>query len=311
MRSELDICIVCDKWCDANPNVGISNNYHNIILSIRSVLPLADITLIHYDELLLKHSKHINSVLPFVTADVFIFCFLGNSNMNPSAEVISKLKGKKIFIWPDTVFPEMVSTIQSVTPYADLHVAFDGLPDKSIYPIEILNKFAGPEIDGITPQDPKIFFPDKKEYDICFLGTSHTNRPHYINKLKSLTGFKIAVGGGQREGKLSPENYASIIRRSKICLNLPLSTSGKRQLKGRVIESIASKTCVMEETPSPITGILAVNQFISIRSPEDIAEAILSKTDGEITEIAESAYDTYKTKCSPSVYWNKILDKID
>jgi len=311
MRSELDICIVSDKWCDGNPNIGISNNYNNIIISLRKSLPDVDITLLHYDELILKHGKHVDTVLPFVSADIFIFCFLGNSSINPSPRVIQSLKGKKIFIWPDTVWPWITDTIGSVTEYANLHVAFDGLPDKSIIPVEALSKFAGPDIDGITPQNPDLYYPEEKEFDICFLGTTHSNRHLYINKLKSLTKHRVALGGGQREGKLSAKDYSAIIRKSKICLNLPLSPTGKRQLKGRVVESIASKTCVMEELPSPITGLLNHNQFIPITSPENMIEVILSKTDGEIVDIANSAYQVYKDKCDPKTYWNNLLDKLD
>lgn len=311
MRSELDICIVCDKWCDGNPNVGISNNYNNIIISLRKGIPDIDISILHYDELLIKHGKHIDTVLPFITADIFIFCFLGDSKINPSPQVISNLKGKKIFIWPDTVWPWITDTIRSINEYADLHVAFDGLPDKSIVPVEALTKFAGPGIDGITPQNPDLYYPEQKEIDICFLGTVHSNRERYIEELKNLTNYKVVVGGGQREGKLSAKDYAQIIRKSKFCINLPLSPTGKRQLKGRAIESMASKTCVMEETPSPLSGLLTSDQFIPITSPSDIAKILLEKTDGEISKITESAYDVYKSKCSPSSYWNNLLDKID
>ena len=302
---------MCDKWCDSNPNHGVSNNHNNITLSLASALPEAEISMLYYDEVMIKHSKHVDTILPFISADVFIFCFLGNSSINPSPHILEKLQGKKIFIWPDTVYPELVDTIKSVNHVANLHVAFDGLPDRSIYPDDLLAKFAGPDINGITPQNPQLFYPEKKEYDICFLGTSHTNRPLYIRKLSSFRNCRVAIGGGQREGKLSPEKYAEVVRRSRMCINLSLSPSGKRQLKGRVMESMASKTCVIEEMPSPILTLLNTNQFIQIKSPHELADIILCKTDGELTEITESAYDVYNSRCSPQAYWKNLLNNID
>jgi hypothetical protein len=199
MRSELDVGIVCDKWCDGDPNIGISNNYNNIIISLRKGIPDIDISILHYDELLIKHGKHIDTVLPFVAADVFIFCFLGNSKINPSPQVISNLKGKKIFIWPDTVWPWITDTIRSINEYADLHVAFDGLPDKSIVPVEALTKFAGPEIDGITPQNPDLYYPEQKEIDICFLGTVHSNRQRYIEELNRVEKEEKGISNKEKE----------------------------------------------------------------------------------------------------------------
>jgi hypothetical protein len=311
MKSDWKVCIVTDKWCDANPNVGLSNNYNNIIMSLSRALPSLDISLLHYDELMLKHGKHIDTVLPLVTADIFIFCFLGNSNLNPSPSTISRLSGKKIFIWPDTVWPWISNTIEGIDPYADLHVAFDGLPDRSLIPSEALSKFVGKDIQGITPQNPDLYYPDEKIYDICFLGSRHSNRAVYVSTLRNLTDYKVVVGGGQREGKLSAEEYARIVRQSKFCLNLPLSPTGKRQLKGRAIESIASKTCLIEELPSPIENILNKDSYFGINSPEDISKILTEATDKTTTDKIENAYQVYTNKYSPKVYWTTLLSYLN
>lgn len=307
MKSNLRVCLVTDKWCDANPNVGISNNYNNIILSLSRALPSLDITLLYYDELMLKHGKHIDTILPLVSADVYLFCFLGNSNLNPSPSAISRLQGKKGFIWPDTVWPWISNTIESIDPYADLHIAFDGLPDRSLIPSEALSKFIGKHIQGITPQNPDLYYPDDKIYDICFLGSRHSNRAEYVSALRNLTDYKVVVGGGQREGKLSAEEYARIIRQSRFCLNLPLSPTGKRQLKGRVLESIASKTCLIEELPSPVENILHADSYYSIKSSDDIANILATALDLDIKSKTDNAYQVYSDKYSPKVYWTTLL----
>lgn len=311
MRNDLDICIVTDKWCDGNPNAGISNNYNNIILSLSKSIKNIDITLLHYDELIVKHNKHIDSILPSISADIFIFCFLGNSPMNPSEFAIEKLKGKKIFLWPDTVWPWITDTVSKVNPYADLHVAFDGLPDKTMVKEDCLHKFAGKGINGITPQNPELFYPEEKIHDLCFLGTMHSNRPLYVEEIRKLTSLKCIVGGGQRAQKLSAKDYAKVIRQSRMCLNLSLSPTGKRQLKGRVIESMASKTCVIEEVPSLIDLALDKDSYISISSHSQLVDTILSKTDGEICELADKAYQTYTKEYSPEKYWTNLLSLVD
>jgi hypothetical protein len=311
MRSDLDICIVTDKWCDGNPNAGISNNYNNIILSLSKSIKNIDISLLHYDELIQKHSKHIDSILPNVSADVFIFCFLGNSPINPSPIALERTKGKKIFMWPDTVWPWITDTVQSVNQFADVHVAFDGLPNRSLLKEECLAKFAGKGINGITPQNPELFYPEEKIYDLCFLGTVHSNRAPYLEVIQNCKELKCVVGGGQRAGKLSAKDYAKVIRQSRMCLNLPLSPTGNRQLKGRVIESMASKTCLIEEIPSPIESILEQDQYMQIQNCKELIDTILSKTDGEICEMADKAYSVYNNYYSPEKYWNNLLSLID
>jgi hypothetical protein len=310
-KKHLQICVVCDKWCDGDPAVGLSNNLNNITRSLEKGLPESIVTTLYYDMLNISYGTHIDDILPRVSADVFIFCFLGNSFLNPSSKSLAQLKGKKIFIWPDTVWPWVTETISSIDQYADLHVAFDGLPNKNLIPKSALSKFVGEPLNGISPQNPDLYYPEKKEIDICFLGTIHSNRQPYVDALKSISGRTMIVGGGQRDGKLSPERYAEIIRKSKICLNLSLSPTGSRQLKGRVMESMASKTCIMEELPSPITGLLPRSSYLAVSNPEDMANILLNTTDGQSASMADEAYEIYKSTCESSIYWKTLLDRLD
>lgn len=310
MKNNLKVCIVTDKWCDANPNIGLSNNYNNIIQSVIKSIPTLDLSILYYDELLLKYNKHVDTILSLTSADVYMFCFLGNSHINPSPNIISRLPGKKIFIWPDTVWPWITETIKSINDYADVHVAFDGIPDKSLIPVEALPKFLGKDIQGTIPQNPELYYPDEKIYDICFLGSRHSNRAEYVAELRNLTNYRVVVGGGQREGKLSPEEYARIIRQSKFCLNLPLSPTGKKQIKGRVFEILASKTCLVEELPSPVENILNTDCYCGVTSPQDIVKILSETTDEMLNTKINNAYNVYKNKYAPEIYWTTLLSYV-
>ena len=82
------VLFVTEKWCDADPNKGLTNNYHNLFRTFKAVFPETKFNIVHMDEYSLIKKKHIDAFLPTlidrVEPDLMIFSLLGKSHLNPS-----------------------------------------------------------------------------------------------------------------------------------------------------------------------------------------------------------------------------------
>jgi len=47
---KLKVLFVTEKWCDADPNKGLTNNYHNLFKTFKNVLTEATFNIVHLDE---------------------------------------------------------------------------------------------------------------------------------------------------------------------------------------------------------------------------------------------------------------------
>ena len=61
---KLKALFVTEKWCDADPNKGLTNNYHNLFKTFKNVLTEATFNIVHLDEYALTQKKHIDTFLP-------------------------------------------------------------------------------------------------------------------------------------------------------------------------------------------------------------------------------------------------------
>src|SRR5436190_708233 len=103
------VLFVTEKWPDANPDLGWSNNFHNLFNSFSQTQDKYIWNTIHLDEAMNVYGAHINDVLPRYClqhdVNIVFFSFLGNSPLNPSAETLKKLKKLDIYLavhWPDS-----------------------------------------------------------------------------------------------------------------------------------------------------------------------------------------------------------------
>ena len=116
---------------------------------------------------------------------------------------------------------------------------------------------------------------DGQDINMSFLGSKgqrYPERMKYLNYLED-NNIDILVAGGQRDGRLTPQKYADLIRRSKITINFPRACFGDDQLKGRVLEAMASKSLVFERKNKIISTIFEPGvHYVEYTSPQDLVE---------------------------------------
>lgn len=163
----------------------------------------------------------------------------------------------------------------------------------------------------------KSFYPfNEKGNDITFSGSGNISRYVYLAFIKSLAQKKgytceIHVHNRSINSALSPEEYSRLIRESRAVLNLSARAApGVRVVTGRVQETIASKSLLIEEKNEGVACIFTpYAHYIPFDSKEELAIAIdFSVNCGELVDkITEAAYTKYRREHSSKVVWSQIL----
>lgn len=304
-----------DKWCSGNPVIGLSNNAHNILDTFQQSVSDCQMHTLFFDEAYL-YGRHIDDILvqycqKFKIEVVFV-SFLGISPMNPSLEPIKKLGIKLVAIWCDANPTEI--HLQDATAYLfDLNIVLD-YPTSDLHnKRREIHEKSGKYLYLWTPESSFLYYPDKQDIDVSFIGSiRYPDRAEYAEKLKEAFP-NIYIRGGQRESYLSPEGYASLIRRSKININFSKNPDGYSQAKGRVFEALASKTLLIEEkndsTKVFFDEIRDYRQFTDIK--DLITQLKFYIGEPNMAEIiAENGYDKFQNNWTAKHFWNKVMNKL-
>lgn len=306
------ILFITPKWCDANPAMGLTNDYHNLFGSLEHTLNVP-FDVLHLDECMVNHGIHIDKILPNVVKKlkpkVIIFSLLGRSNLNPSRETYEFLKSEGIYLnfqWADADREWALGEINKIGTLADLHVSWDNAG--------ILNGIHR-HMSLWVPQDPKLYYDVKeKTIDVGFLGSMrYQERVSYIQHLIN-NNVPVVVRGGQREEKLSPEIYASFIRNCKIGLNFPYSPFLRvDQCKGRVYEIIASNSMLLERKNEVTSKLLRPGiDYVEFTTPDDLIDKInyYLNNEEERVRIADSGYRSFHSKYNATLFWEAVIGKM-
>lgn len=309
---------VMEKWCDASPEVGFTNNFHQTLGTFLQAKPEYPCNTIHIDEAHVTYGQHINDILPKYClhhdVHVVFFCLIGKSNLNPSIATLNSLKSlgiKLCFIWPDCGPGWATETMYSYQSIADLQVSWDQAQSSFHSQLPLLPNF----IKLWAPQDDTLYYPSEtKTRDVTFLGSRYYPLRQHLIALLSAKIPNLLVAGGQREDKLSPSMYAKLIRESKILLNLPHHPLGFWQLKSRVMEGLACK-CLVIELQNPSTSqLLRPNEdYVEATSIEDMADKaqfFLNNPD-QAAIIARNGHQTYQAKYTAQHYWDTIFKQLN
>jgi glycosyltransferase involved in cell wall biosynthesis len=310
-----DVLFITEKWCDGNPETGLTNNYHNLFNTMRLSGLATDVSILHYDELFYNHKIHIDGALPQYfeesKPDVVVSSHWGTSPLNPSPKSYDLMKNlgiKTIIIWPDTR-DWAIDAILNLSQ-VNLHVSGGGEVESPLAPNHM----------WIPPsQDETLYYDDTKTTNVSFIGSIEGYggvRKHYINYLKE-HGVDVVSAGGQREQKLSPEEYARLVRVSKMGINFGHSAKlGTFQSKGRITEILASNSLLLEFKCGMAQRQLKLvpgKDFIEFDSPEDLKDKIeyFTKNENERKEIARNGYNVYNENYTSFHYWNNMFQKIN
>lgn len=307
------VLFVTEKWCDGLPHMGLTNNYHNLFSTFKNSLPDTEFSVLHLDECSHVIKTHIDNVLPKAISkfnpNIIIFSLLGKSPLNPTSRSYSHIKQKDIkmiFMWPDIGVDWGMPEIQdSLKPYADLHVCW-GSENNLNLKENILWLWC--------PQDETLFYPsNEKDISTSFIGS-----PRYYERVKYLqylltNKVNVVIDGGQREKKLTPKQYADLIRKSKINLNFPYSPSGFDQCKGRVWEILSTKGFLLERKNEATQRMLTPGKdYVEFTDELDLKNKInyYLEHEDERKAIEEQGYKTYCEKYSAKIFWDTVLKEI-
>jgi hypothetical protein len=319
MKNDKKILFVTEKWVDADPSKGLTNNYHNLFKSFSNTFPDNRFGIIHYDEYSSLKKNHIDNFLIKTIKkkkpDLIIFSLLGKSELNPTEKSFETAKEegcKSIFIWPDIGVDWGMPEINKFNDkgWSDFHVCWGREKNVRQNHKNLLWLWA--------PQDEKLYHPadgNFQDISISFLGSKdnrYQERIHYLKYLQD-NGIDCVVGGGQREKRLSTKQYADIMRRSKISLNFPFCPSGFDQCKGRVWEILASRSLLFERKNEATEGMLEPGtHYVEYTSPQDLVEKYhyYINNEDERKQIAQNGYDVYYEKYSAKCYWEQVMRNI-
>jgi len=246
------LLFVMERWCDANPAHGPTNSESQLVGAIESTGLVGQIKRFYFDVLCQQMGKGGMAQLLFMDCQVFqpdlviytpIQGPLGD-RLNPPDAVMESIRaeGMKVHthLW-DTVADG--GHVLSRLPYSDSIGIVDSV---------VGQRFGGePRIVQSYPAvDPKYFHDGDlvRDIDISFVGPlSSPNRVDGISLLRA-NGVNVVVAGGQRQGRISWEDYARIMQQSKISLNFSKNPyDGSSQMKARALEVMTCGAMLMEE----------------------------------------------------------------
>lgn len=310
------LLFVTEKWCDGNPQAGVTNSLHNLFGSLE-VSDVASYSTLHFDEYHLTHGRNVDNELLRVCRedrpDVVVGSYLCHpAHLNVKPDTWAKVKEMGIpvvFIWFDTVLPFVGNIADSLAPYSTLSVALDTTEP----PVTNKDKF----LSMWTPQDTRHYFNPHsiRDIDVCFLGSvqGYQDRIVGIEALK-YNGIEVMHMGGQRENPLPLEAYTSVMQRSKICLSFPRYRGAPFiQAKGRIFEATLCGAMLMDADNDQTKHWFTPNEhYVSFTSEADLVEKVkyYLREHSERESIAQAGWLRSTTGYTPRNFWRTILEKV-
>jgi len=318
-KSDKNVLFITEKWCDADPKKGLTNNYHNLFKTFKAVYPDTKFSIVHLDEYSMLKKKHIDTFIPKLidnlSPDIVVFSLLGRSHLNPTDDSYKCIKSsgaKTIFMWPDVFDGWGIPEIQELNDkgFADLHVCWGSERNTKVQHDNLVWLWA--------PQDETLYHPLHEKIEqripVSFLGSvRYPERQKYLQHLID-NKSPIYIDGGQREKGLSAARYAELMRNSKISLNFPQGPQGYDQCKGRVWEILASKSLLFERKNEAIQNFLKPGvHYVEFSDEQDLVDKIQYYLDNENERdyIINKGYKIFKKKFNATVFWESIMKEID
>lgn len=313
-----NILFVTEKYCEPNgprePS-NYTNTFHNLFETCEEMgfdqqhMWIDDLYFETIDEQLLDFLS--DEAFRMVTGPErtthIVYSYYGcDYSKNPQLATIADIKInrpdlKQIHVWWDASHPCIQQQVRDLAQFTDLQINIDGT-DLSLLADNTF--FAG------CPQSPRLFHKDKQDINISFVGrTEHYHdRCHYLGKLND-AGFNVNIAGGRTQQNLTPDDYAKVVRQSKININFNQTPHGWVQIKGRIWEIIQSESLLLEQYNPLLHRYLEPGvDYVEFNSPEELiekAQYYLTHEDERLNVIA-SAKKKLEERFNYKVLWNRI-----
>lgn len=310
------LLFVTEKWCGCNPKYGLTNNEHNLFGSFKSSL-LGTHDVFHGDEYFLLHNLACDEALVNECRDsqpdLLVLSWFPIYPMYPKLETLSLIRSKlqipMVAIWFDTVSDWVMHCAELVVPFINLNVVLDST-------IAYLKHTNQPEkyLPIWTPQDPCLFSNPNLNRDISIsLVGSRSGRPDRLAGISALQQNRINVyqTGGQREERVSVEEYALLYKRSQIALNFGTTNS---QYKGRIFESTLCGAMLLEsENHETANWFEPMVDYVPFKDEADLVDKAkyYLEHDAERMSIAANGHQKAKEKYTGYTFWKTILEKLN
>ena len=309
------VLFAMEQYCDANPACGPTNSESQLVGAVQSTGLAGEIKRFYFESLAQKIGVDAMSKLLLEDCDVFkpdlvLYSALGGLlgyQLNPTDGTLNEIRNRGIKLYTclwDTEGREWETWSRWLS-------ATDGVLIIDTIVREEYYKKDPRIIQMYSAIDPRVFY-DKgldRNIDVCFVGgidpQRWPDRVQQINFLKS-NGINVTAVGGQRATRLSWEEYANYLNRSKISLSFTvvdlfartLDSSGivqrrTSQLKGRVFETLSCGAMLMEDDGLQTKELFNPGEdYIMFHNQDDLLKKIryYLEHEDERRTIAESGY---------------------
>lgn len=316
------VLFVMEKYCDADPKYGPTNSESQLVGAVESSELVGEIKRFYYDTLCQQfgYRKMVELLLEdyqVFQPDLVIYSpmegLLG-IQLDPPGEITKAIPcvtythlwdtvGREDWVkqhWvPFTDYTGIADAVASNSKYGDdrrVIQAYSAINSRDFY-----NKHLERDID--------VSFIGAVDYE----GVRWPQRIRHINFLRA-NGINVFVAGGQRQKRISWEEYSNLLNRSKISLNWAANPgTGTSQIKGRAFESMACGAMLSEDNGTETKRFFASGKdFIIFDSPDDLLEKVCYyvKHDDERKAIALSGWERVTKLYNARNMWGYIFKKM-
>jgi hypothetical protein len=235
-------------------------------------------------------------------------------NINPNFEVIKSIRAycqiPVVVIWHDTLAVDPLNYFAYLSSGTDLNIIMDSdfLADQSTVGADFIRM--APTLDDnlfrvgdVAPDIPVSFVGSTSGY--------RSVRKEYLTYLYQ-QGVEVLLAGGM-ENRISIEEYADVIRRSKISLNFSFSIPGTHQIKARVLEATMSNSLLLESKNSETSRFFTpMADYVEFESKEDLVDKVryYLEHEDERREIALNGHRKALKEYNHHVYWGRMVAKL-
>lgn len=318
----MNVLILTEEYCDANPAAGPTNAESMVVGAIRSSGLPVNLKHFYYDQLALREGRARMAALLLQDVAVFrpdaiIYTPMGGLlglQVNPPDDTILRIMSIGIPVYQhlwDTIGRE--DEIRRVNlPFCNL--AGDVASDAS--------RFKDPKMIQVwSAIDSREFYDRgmKRDIDVCFVGSVDPTGQRWPQRWRMIEylrkqGVPVHVRGGQRTDRLEWGEYAETLARSKISLNFSKDpNTNTSQLKGRVFESMACGAMLLEDDGEETKKWFEPGkEWVMFSSPDDmVAKAIYYlRHPAERQAIADAGRKRLEAQYGAGVMWKMVLDRL-
>ncbi len=231
--------------------------------------------------------------------------------LDPRVETVAALKRRHGFKLVVTLYDMAdawgVEPARPLVGLADLFVAMDLPP-----PLAAARLPDAPVLGMWAVADADLFFDDGGDRDIpvSFVGQLREARAAFLAQVQA-AGLPVHRTGGQRsDAVLSYADYADVLRRSRMTINLPHSqTGGAPHVKARVFEALSCGTLLLEQAnPATAHWLRPMEHYVPFDDAADLvakARHYLEHPD-QARAIAERGRDHVRANLDAKAFWRRL-----